>query len=63
MDRFTRRGSSVPRDTFDYGDLERVAKETFTLVWNHYDVERLEWEAGWNKSRVLLEAVTSVAYE
>ena len=32
VDRFTRRGSSAPRDTFDYGDLERVAKETFTLV-------------------------------
>jgi hypothetical protein len=47
--------------TFDYGELERVAKATFNLMVAHLDVDDLRYEAGWNKSRVLREAVESVA--
>jgi hypothetical protein len=49
------------KTTFDYGALENVAKATFNLMVAHLETDRLEYEAGWNKSRVLREAVESVA--
>jgi hypothetical protein len=47
--------------TFDYGELERVAKATFNLMVAHLEVDELRYEVSWNKSRVLREAVESVA--
>jgi len=47
--------------SFDYGDLEKVAKATFALMVEHLEVDELRYEAQWNKSRVLREAVESVA--
>lgn len=49
------------KTVFDRGDLERVAERTFTLLWENTEVEGMVWLNGFNKSRVLREAVESVA--
>ena len=44
----------------DYGDLEKVAKKVLELVYANTDA--FEWTSGWNQSRVMTEAVNSVAF-
>lgn len=44
----------------DYGDLEKVAKKVLELVYVHTD--EFKWESQWNQSRVMTEAVNSVAF-
>ena len=44
---------------FDYGDLEKVAAKVMELVYEHTDVT---FEPSWNRSRILTEAVQSVAF-
>jgi len=49
------------RTTFDYGDLEKTGKAVFKLMVDHLDVDDLRYEPGYNMSRILREAVESVA--
>jgi len=49
------------RTEFDYGDLEKVAKRMYDLFVEHSAAETLVWEDGYNRARVLREAVESVA--
>jgi hypothetical protein len=46
---------------FDYGDLENVAKKVYALFVEHSEAEVLTLNDGYNRSRVLREAVESVA--
>lgn len=50
-----------PRTVFDYGDLENVAKKVYALFVEHSEAEVLTLNDGYNRSRVLREAVESVA--
>jgi len=49
------------KTVFDHGDLERVAEKTFSLIWEQTEVEGMVWLNGFNKSRVVREAVEAVA--
>ena len=47
--------------SFDRGDLEKVAEKTFALIWEQTEVEGMVWLNGFNRSRVVREAVEAVA--
>lgn len=47
--------------TFDYGDLEATAKKVYALFVEHSDAETLRFNDGYNRARVIREAVESVA--
>lgn len=53
--------TSEVRTTFDYGDVETCAKKTFDLVMAHLDCEQVRWNDGYNRARILREAVETVA--
>ena len=55
------RGSSEMRTTFDYGDLEKVAKLVLDSVFQNLEGE-WAFVPGWNRARIALEAVQSVAF-
>ena len=48
------------KTVLDYGDLEQVAKRVYDLLYEHAEEVRLE--PGWNRARIITEAVTSVAF-
>lgn len=47
--------------TFEYHDLERTAKKVYDLFVEHSAAETLTFSDGYNRARVLREAVESVA--
>lgn len=48
------------KTVLDYGDLEKVAKKVFDLLYEH--AEELRLEPGWHRQRIMTEAVNSVAF-
>lgn len=49
------------RTEFGYHDLELVAQKVYALFYEHLQAETIEFDGGYNRSRVLREAVESVA--